>query len=246
MRPACYSYLGHYSARWSRRSRWGSSGGCSASPAPGGPQRPGSCHSEVTRSRVSSSKRSASHCELTLWRARRPDRNWQLLRHSEPSVRQIPRPRGCRRFAAPSLVTGQTPGWWWWRGPQQVSLIIPVMRTLASMLHDILWWSQTIRWWPSRTISRHWFEYKVIFGPRRKHIWCVQRKQSDTIRHTLTGTSPIIPCLPRNFPILITNLSILLEVWNHTDFVTSSKNRGSLENQNLELDKIWASSRLCG
>lgn len=34
------------------------------------------------------------------------------------------------------------------------------------------------------------FEYKVISGPRRKHIWSVQRKQSDTIRHTLTVTSP--------------------------------------------------------
>ena len=103
--------------------------------------------------------------------------------------------------------------------------------------------SQILRWCPSWTISRHLFEYKVIFGPRRKHIWCVQRKHSDTIRHTLTVTSPIIPCLQRNFSILITNLSILLEVWNHTQtLLLQAKIEAPWWIKISTLDKIWGAS----
>ena len=247
MRPAGYSYLGHYSARWSRRSRWGSSGGCSASPAPGGSQRLGSCHTEVTRSPVSSSQRSTSHCELTLLRPRRPDYNWQLLRNLEPSVRQIPRPRGCRRFAAPSLVTHQTPGWRWRR--LATGEAHHVMRTQASMLHDsprLPWWSQTIRWCPSWTISRHLFWIQSDFWSQEKtYLMCPEK----TIWYNQTHTDRHEP----NHSLSTQKLSYsdhqlkysVGSLESHRLCYFKQKSR-LLGNQKLELDKIWASSRLCG
>ena len=145
-------------------------------------------------------------------------------------------------------------------GRQQVSLIIPVMRThrrhifMTASSTSLGQWSLGRK--PPvvlRDVNRiktipDMFEYKVISGPRRKHIWSVQRKQSDTIRHTLTVTRP-------NHSVSSNKLSYSdpqlkysvgsLEITQTLLLQAKIEARGESKSQ-LELDKIWASSRLCG